>query len=436
MSDKVCAFPGCGRPFWAKTYCASHWRQQHNGRPLTEIGWTQRKKVCSFPGCGREHASNGSCSSHARQQAKGQPLTDFNAPREIKLCSVPECGRKSQAKGLCQSHRKRQLDGKPLGPIRRRLPKKLVDTCTFPGCEGVHKSKGLCSGHHAQRKKGAELTPLKSQRTSPRDAPAGEKFCLECDQYLPLAQFRLNYGQPVTYCSTCTGLRQLAKARNISLDEARTLRSVDQCEICEGSDPRFLNFAVDHDHWTGEVRGVLCRSHNSLLGFARDLPHVMESGAHYIERYDGLLRFYPPHLPRRKEQVERRGTLPEGFKWCGECEQVLPRSEFSTNGWCFPCSRIRTAARTHQTTVEHIKELRSRTYCEICLTTDPGSRFGVFHIDHNHTTGVIRGVLCNNCNLMIGHAQDDPRILRAAAGFIRRYGLDYITRLGAQRRAA
>jgi hypothetical protein len=39
-------------------------------------------------------------------------------------------------------------------------------------------------------------------------------------------------------------------------------------------------------------------------------------------------------------------------------------------------------------------------------------------VDHDHRTGAIRGVLCNNCNLGLGRFFDNPEYLQAAANYL------------------
>ncbi len=52
--------------------------------------------------------------------------------------------------------------------------------------------------------------------------------------------------------------------------------------------------------------------------------------------------------------------------------------------------------------------------CAICKNTYDYT----LHVDHNHTTGEIRGLLCHNCNMAIGHLQDSSELARATALYI------------------
>lgn len=41
-----------------------------------------------------------------------------------------------------------------------------------------------------------------------------------------------------------------------------------------------------------------------------------------------------------------------------------------------------------------------------------------FDIDHDHTTGEVRGLLCNNCNRGLGHLQDSVPLLKKAVEYL------------------
>lgn len=41
------------------------------------------------------------------------------------------------------------------------------------------------------------------------------------------------------------------------------------------------------------------------------------------------------------------------------------------------------------------------------------------HLDHDHETGRIRGLICANCNMGIGQLKHDPLLLEGAATYLR-----------------
>jgi hypothetical protein len=52
--------------------------------------------------------------------------------------------------------------------------------------------------------------------------------------------------------------------------------------------------------------------------------------------------------------------------------------------------------------------------CAICQTAQ------AIHVDHDHRTGQIRGLLCLRCNAALGQLADDPLVLRRAARYLER----------------
>lgn len=56
------------------------------------------------------------------------------------------------------------------------------------------------------------------------------------------------------------------------------------CAICGTDQPGQKSFNVDHDHETGEIRGLLCAACNRALGLLKDDPAIVESAFKYLRK--------------------------------------------------------------------------------------------------------------------------------------------------------
>lgn len=63
--------------------------------------------------------------------------------------------------------------------------------------------------------------------------------------------------------------------------------------------------------------------------------------------------------------------------------------------------------------------------CSVCRTTSPngvgesGKHLYYFAVDHCHSTGKVRGLLCNRCNRALGMFQDDSALLQRAIDYLK-----------------
>ena len=63
-----------------------------------------------------------------------------------------------------------------------------------------------------------------------------------------------------------------------------------ECAICKDALPdlavyenRKRGYAIDHNHDTGEFRGILCTECNTLLGMSGDSPEILREAIKYLE---------------------------------------------------------------------------------------------------------------------------------------------------------
>ena len=155
-------------------------------------------------------------------------------------------------------------------------------------------------------------------------------------------------------------------------------------------------------------------------------------------------------MAQREEEWPRARLM---SKACRNCREVKPLTDFHKHprtrdgrgSWCKECAHKRTAterknpeARAKWLLYSWRSMLRERygineqQYLAILASQDGGcalcgaekaaeGQHRRLHVDHCHVTGMVRGLLCSNCNNGIGRFKDDPGLLRAAAEYLERY---------------
>ncbi len=58
--------------------------------------------------------------------------------------------------------------------------------------------------------------------------------------------------------------------------------------------------------------------------------------------------------------------------------------------------------------------------CKICNVIGEDTHKGMLCLDHDHTSGKIRGFLCDRCNMGLGHFKDDISLLEKAIEYLQK----------------
>ena len=106
----------------------------------------------------------------------------------------------------------------------------------------------------------------------------------------------------------------------------------------------------------------------------------------------------------------------QSSRTCATCD---PRKEYYKNYRQENAKRYSDNYRIwkYGVTPEQVTELkRKQDYkCAICRKELPEK----FVVDHSHVSGKVRGLLCRNCNLMIGWAKDSSDICESASQYLK-----------------
>ena len=115
------------------------------------------------------------------------------------------------------------------------------------------------------------------------------KFCSKCNSEKPLTEFykKDRTGRLDSTCKRCRIIAQREKTLGITDDEYWALywKQNGRCGICHKriNSRRYKRFAVDHDHKTGKIRGLLCHQCNTALGLLKDDPLAIDRAKDWVK---------------------------------------------------------------------------------------------------------------------------------------------------------
>lgn len=104
---------------------------------------------------------------------------------------------------------------------------------------------------------------------------------------------------------------RLKREYNISTEEYEKMYK-GQCGLCSICDKKeeLYKLAIDHDHKTGRIRGLLCRKCNAALGLFGDNTETMKRAMKYIEKHNGENN-YNSIEQEKKINVQETPDLPK-----------------------------------------------------------------------------------------------------------------------------
>jgi len=174
--------------------------------------------------------------------------------------------------GLCTLHYGQRRRGLPLSLASYKLTYAAGQVCSQANCDRKVSAKGLCRAHYGQARLMVQLRPIRARVARHRGAKCD---VTTCDQ----ARHSLRWCRPHYHW-----WREFGVDPQVYDDILVSQGGV--CAICRTNCATGRRLALDHDHGTGKVRGLLCSNCNRAIGLLREDPAIVEAALKYLSVTD------------------------------------------------------------------------------------------------------------------------------------------------------
>lgn len=119
--------------------------------------------------------------------------------------------------------------------------------------------------------------------------------------------------------------------------------------------------------------------------------------------------------------VRKSGRVGDLIMPCKPCKVIANRYKRIANKEHFlHIERKSKFKKQYGITIEQYQEMLTAQGggCAICGTKTPSNRTKYFAVDHCHTTGKVRGLLCTKCNRGLGLFNDRTDLLKLATTYL------------------
>lgn len=108
---------------------------------------------------------------------------------------------------------------------------------------------------------------------------------------------------------------------------------------------------------------------------------------------------------------------PKARKCCFKYEKCEDLIRNTGGSYCQYHAQVMFKANKYKITPDKVLEFYKVKDCHICGNELSDKRC----IDHNHTTGVVRDIICHNCNVIIGLAKENTSTLDKIIKYIKQH---------------